>query len=52
MTKAQTSKICPKFQVLSTQFSEVDELLDKHWAKIVQREIISSPIKVLCYNMY
>ena len=26
-------KICPKFQVLSSHFSEVDELFDEHWAK-------------------
>ena len=23
-------KICPKFRVISSQFSEVDELLDEH----------------------
>ena len=27
-------KICPKFQVLSFHFLNVDELLDEHWAKI------------------
>ena len=30
--------ICPKFQVLSSYFPEVYELLDEHWAKIVQKE--------------
>ena len=38
-------KICPKFQVLSFQFSGVNELLDEHWAKI---ENISTAI----YKMY
>ena len=35
-------KICPKFQVVSSHFFEVDELLDEHWAKIVRSEIIST----------
>ena len=26
------SKICPKFQVISSHFFKVDELLDEHWA--------------------
>ena len=30
------SKICPKFQVISSHFFEVDELLDEQWAIIVQ----------------
>ena len=46
------SKICPKFQVLSSHFFEVDELLDEHWAKIVQSENISTPIYVECDKMY
>ena len=46
------SKICPKFQVISSHFFEVDELLDEHWAKIVQSENISSPIYVECNQMY
>ena len=33
------SKICPKFQVISSYFFKVDELLDEHWAKIVRSEI-------------
>ena len=44
-------KICPKFQVLSSHFSEVDELLDEHWMKIVLNENILTPIYVQCYNM-
>ena len=28
------SKICPKFQALSSHVFEVDELLDEHWAKL------------------
>ena len=32
------SKICPKFQVISSHFFNVDELLDEHWAKIVRNE--------------
>ena len=27
------SKICPKFQVLNSYFSELDEVLDEHWQK-------------------
>ena len=41
-----TWKICPKFQVLSFHFSEVNELLNGHWEKIVIRENISNPIHV------
>ena len=36
------SKICPKFQVLCSHFSEVNELIDKHWARTVQKEIFNS----------
>ena len=46
------SKICPKFQVISSHFFEVDELLDEHWVKIVQSEKISTPIYVECDKMY
>ena len=46
------SKICPKFQVISSHFFEVDELLDEHWAKIVQSENISTPIYVECDKTY
>ena len=46
------SKICPKFQVISSHFFEVNELLDEHWAKIVQSENISTPIYVECDKMY
>ena len=46
------SKICPKFQVISSHFFEVDELLNEHWAKIVQSENILTPIYVDCNNMY
>ena len=46
------SKICPKFQVISFYFFEVDELLDEQWAKIVQSENISTPIYVECDKMY
>ena len=48
------SIICPIFQVLSSHFFKVDELLDKHWAKIVQSENISNPIYVdsECDKMY
>ena len=49
------SKICPKFQVISSHFFKVDELLnelfDEHWAKIVQSEIFSTPIYVECNKM-
>ena len=40
------SKFCPKFQVISSHFFEVNELLDEHWAKIVQSENISTQIYV------
>ena len=46
------TKICPKFQVFSSHFFEVDELLDEQWAKIVQSEKISNPIYVECDEMY
>ena len=46
------SKICPEFQVISSHFFEVDELLDEHWVKIVQSEKISTPIYVECDKMY
>ena len=38
------SKTCYNFQVLSSQFCEVNDLFDEHWAKIVRRENISTPI--------
>ena len=44
------AKICPKFQVCSPHFSYVDELLCEHWAKIVPRENILTPMYVLCYK--
>ena len=46
------SKICPKFQVPSSHFFEVDELRDEYWEKNVQSENISTPIYVECYKMY
>ena len=49
------SKICPKFQVLCTQFFKVNELLCEQWEKIVWSENIStpmSPIYVECNKMY
>ena len=46
------SKICPKFQVPSSQIFEVNELLDEYREKIVQSENISPPIYVECYKMY
>ena len=46
------SKICPKFQVHSSHFFEVDELLDEYWEKIVQSENISTLIYVECIKMY
>ena len=46
------SKICRQFQVIGSHFFEVDELLDEHWAKIVQSENISTPIYVECDKMY
>ena len=45
-------KTCPKFQILSSHFSEVDELLDGDWAKIVQSENIMIPIHVQRDNIY
>ena len=45
-------KVCPKFQVLSSYFSEVNELFNECWKKIVQREIISTPIHIQSYNKY
>ena len=38
------SKICPKFQVLSSHLFEVDKLLDVQWAKIVLSENISTQV--------
>ena len=35
------SKVCPNFQVNSSYFSEVDDLLHDHQAKNVRRENIS-----------
>ena len=52
------SKICPKFQGLSSHFSEINELPSAQWAawsalaKIVPRENISTPLYVKCYKMY
>ena len=47
------SKKCPKFQVLSSHFVEVNELIDEHWAKIVRSETISTPFyHVECLKMY
>ena len=31
-------KVCPKFKFSCSHFSEVNDLLDEHWAKNVQRE--------------
>ena len=45
------SKICPNFQVISSHSFEVDELLYEHWAKIVWKENISTPIYVECDKM-
>ena len=39
-------KICPKFQVLSSQFFEVNELLNEQWAKIVRKESFPTQQKV------
>ena len=47
-----TSKICPKFQVLSSHAFEVDELHDEQWSKIVESQNISTPIYVECSKMY
>ena len=46
------SKICPKFQVLSSHFLEVDELLDEYCAKNLKSEFFSTPIYVECYKIY
>ena len=46
------SKICRKFQVFSSHFFKVYELLDEQRAKIVQSENISTPIYVECHRMY
>ena len=48
------SKICPNFQVISSHFFKVNELLDEHWAtwKIVWSENISTPIYVEWDKMY
>ena len=43
------SKICPKFQVISSHIFEINKLLNEHWAKIVQSENI--PIYVECDKM-
>ena len=50
--KNSISKIYLEFQVLNSHFSDVDELLDQHWAKIVQKENISTQIYIERYNMY
>ena len=42
------SKIFPKFEVISFHFFKVDELLDKHWAKIFQLQSMSNAIR--CIN--
>ena len=44
--------MCPKFQVISSHFFKVDELLDEHWATIVWIENISTSIYVECDKMY
>ena len=52
------SKICPKFQVITDQFSlfrgrwAARSCLDEHLAKIVRSEKISTPIYVKCDKMY
>ena len=46
------SRICPKFQVVSSHLFEVDELLDELWAKIARSENISTPIYVERDKMY
>ena len=46
------SKICPKFQAISSHVFEVNELLNEHLAKIVQSEKISTPIYFECNKMY
>ena len=45
-------KICSKFQVLNPRFSEVNELLNRHWAKNMQSENSSTLIYVQCRDMY
>ena len=45
-------KICPKIQVLSFYFFEVNKLLNVHWAKYVLSEKISTPIYVECCKIY
>ena len=40
------SRVCPKFQVLSSHFPEFDELLDEQWTKSVRSENISTPTYV------
>ena len=45
-SKQQILKICPKFQLLSSHFSEVDELLYENSAGIMQKENISTTIYV------
>ena len=42
----------PKFQVISSHFLEVYELLSENWAKIVQSEKISTPIFFECDKRY
>ena len=44
------SKICPKFQVLSSQVFKVYELHDEHWAKIVQNEKFWTPNAIRCID--
>ena len=44
-------KICPRFQVISSHLSEVNELLDEHWAKIVRTGKNPIPICVTLDNM-
>ena len=34
------SKICPKFQILSSHFFKVNELLDEHWAKLWEMNFV------------
>ena len=53
-TRNSITKICPKLQVLSSHFSEVNQLHDECWAKHNQWENISTvtTIYVLCYNTY
>ena len=46
------SKICPKFQALSSHLFKVDELLDEHWEKLVRSENLSTPIYVECDKKY